>query len=212
MSFTFQAREKQAQSLINALEKRNMTAYYCENIEACRQKVLELVPAGSVISWGGSMTIHECGVPQALKDRGDCEVLDRSLYTTPEQQKEFAVKTFQSDYFLMSTNAITLDGELVNIDGYGNRVASLIYGPEHVIIIAGMNKVVPDVKQGFDRVRNIASPPNTIRLSKDTPCAKTGKCGNCRSPDCICKQIVVTRRSRDKQRIIVILVNDNLGF
>ena len=212
MSFTFQAREKQAQSLINALEKRNMTAYYCENIEACRQKVLELVPAGSVISWGGSMTIHECGVPQALKDRGDCEVLDRSLYTTPEQQKEFAVKTFQSDYFLMSTNAITLDGELVNIDGYGNRVASLIYGPEHVIIIAGMNKVVPDVKQGFDRVRNIASPPNTIRLSKDTPCAKTGKCGNCMSPDCICNQIVVTRRSRDKQRIIVILVNDNLGF
>ena len=212
MSFTFQAREKQAQSLINALEKRNITAYYCENIEACRQKVLELVPAGSVISWGGSMTIHECGVPQALKDRGDCEVLDRSLYTTPEQQKEFAVKTFQSDYFLMSTNAITLDGELVNIDGYGNRVASLIYGPEHVIIIAGMNKVVPDVKQGFDRVRNIASPPNTIRLSKDTPCAKTGKCGNCMSPDCICNQIVVTRRSRDKQRIIVILVNDNLGF
>ena len=212
MSFTFQAREKQAQSLINALEKRNMTAYYCENIEVCRQKVLELVPAGSVISWGGSMTIHECGVPQALKDRGDCEVLDRSLYTTPEQQKEFAVKTFQSDYFLMSTNAITLDGELVNIDGYGNRVASLIYGPEHVIIIAGMNKVVPDVKQGFDRVRNIASPPNTIRLSKDTPCAKTGKCGNCMSPDCICNQIVVTRRSRDKQRIIVILVNDNLGF
>ena len=212
MSFTFQAREKQAQSLINALEKRNMTAYYCENIEACRQKVLELVPAGSVISWGGSMTIHECGVPQALKDRGDCEVLDRSLYTTPEQQKEFAVKTFQSDYFLMSTNAITLDGELVNIDGYGNRVASLIYGPEHVIIIAGMNKVVPDVKQGFDRVRNIASPPNTIRLSKDTPCAKTGKCGNCMSPDCICNQIVVTRRSRDKQRIIVILVNENLGF
>lgn len=212
MSFTFQAREKQAQSLINALEKRNMTAYYCENIEACRQKVLELVPAGSVISWGGSMTIHECGVPQALKDRGDCEVLDRSLYTTPEQQKEFAVKTFQSDYFLMSTNAITLDGELINIDGYGNRVASLIYGPEHVIIIAGMNKVVPDVKQGFDRVRNIASPPNTIRLSKDTPCAKTGKCGNCMSPDCICNQIVVTRRSRDKQRIIVILVNDNLGF
>ena len=212
MSFTFQAREKQAQAIINALEKRNMTAYYCENIESCRNKVLELIPEGSVISWGGSMSIHECGVPQALKDRGDCEVLDRSLYTTPEQQKEFAVKTFQCNYYLMSTNAITLDGELVNIDGYGNRVASLIYGPDHVIVIAGMNKVVPDVQQGFDRVRNIASPPNTLRLSKDTPCAKTGKCGNCMSPDCICNQIVVTRRSRDKARIIVILVNDNLGF
>ena len=212
MSYTFQAREKQAQAIIKALEKRNMTAFYCENMESCRNKVLELIPADSVISWGGSMSIHECGVPQALKDRGDCEVLDRSLYTTPEQQKEFAVKTFQCNYYLMSTNAITLDGELVNIDGYGNRVASLIYGPDHVIVIAGMNKVVPDVKQGFDRIRNIASPPNTIRLSKDTPCAKTGKCGDCMSPDCICNQIVVTRRSRDKERIIVILVNDNLGF
>ncbi len=212
MSYTFQAREKQAQAIIKALEKRNMTAFYCEDMESCRNKVLELIPADSVISWGGSMSIHECGVPQALKDRGDCEVLDRSLYTTPEQQKEFAVKTFQCNYYLMSTNAITLDGELVNIDGYGNRVASLIYGPDHVIVIAGMNKVVPDVKQGFDRIRNIASPPNTIRLSKDTPCAKTGKCGDCMSPDCICNQIVVTRRSRDKERIIVILVNDNLGF
>ena len=212
MSYTFQAREKQAQAIIKALEKRNMTAFYCEDMESCRNKVLELIPADSVISWGGSMSIHECGVPQALKDRGDCEVLDRSLYTTPEQQKEFAVKTFQCNYYLMSTNAITLDGELVNIDGYGNRVASLIYGPDHVIVIAGMNKVVPDVKQGFDRIRNIASPPNTIRLSKDTPCAKTGKCGDCMSPDCICNQIVVTRRSRDKERIIVILVNDDLGF
>jgi hypothetical protein len=112
----------------------------------------------------------------------------------------------------MSTNAITLDGELVNVDGNGNRVASLIYGPKHVIVITGMNKVVPDVLQGYDRVRNIASPPNTIRLGKNTPCANTGKCGNCLSPDCICSQIVVTRRSREKERIIVILVNENLGF
>jgi hypothetical protein len=212
MSHVKSARKLQAEAIIKNLEKRNMTAFYCEDIEECRQKVLELVPADSVISWGGSMSIHECGVPQALKDRGDCEVLDRSRYITPEQQQEFAVKTFQSDYYLMSTNAITLDGELVNIDGNGNRVASLIYGPKHVIVITGMNKVVPDVKQGFDRVRNIASPPNTIRLGKNTPCAQTGKCGDCMSPECICNQIVVTRRSREKERIIVILVNENLGF
>lgn len=212
MSHVKSARKLQAEAIIKNLEKRNMTAFYCEDIEECRQKVLELVPADSVISWGGSMSIHECGVPQALKDRGDCEVLDRSRYITPEQQQEFAVKTFQSDYYLMSTNAITLDGELVNIDGNGNRVASLIYGPKHVIVITGMNKVVPDVKQGFDRVRNVASPPNTIRLSKNTPCSQTGKCGDCMSPDCICNQIVVTRRSREKERIIVILVNENLGF
>lgn len=212
MSHVKSARKLQAETIIKNLEKRNMTAFYCEDTEACRQKVLELVPADSVISWGGSMSIHECGVPQALKDRGDCKVLDRSKYITPEQQQEFAVKTFQSDYYLMSTNAITLDGELVNIDGNGNRVASLIYGPKHVIVITGMNKVVPDVMQGFDRVRNVASPPNTIRLSKNTPCSQTGKCGDCMSPDCICNQIVVTRRSREKERIIVILVNENLGF
>ena len=212
MSHVKSAREKQAESIISALEKRNMTAYYCEDIEACRQKVLEIVPAGSVISWGGSMSIHECGVPAALKDRGDCEVLDRSTYITPEQQQEFAVKTFQSDYYLMSTNAITLDGELVNIDGNGNRVASLIYGPKHVIVITGMNKVVPDVLQGYDRVRNIASPPNTIRLGKNTPCAKLGKCGNCYSEDCICNQIVVTRRSGHTGRIKVYFVGEELGY
>ena len=212
MSHVKSARELQAHSIIKNLEKRNMTAFYCEDAESCKAKVLELIGKGNVISWGGSMSIHECGIPQALKDRGDCEVLDRSEYLTPEQQQEFAVKTFQCDYYLMSTNAITLDGELVNIDGYGNRVASLIYGPKHVIVVAGMNKVVPDVKQGFDRVRNIASPPNTIRLNKDTPCSKTGKCGDCMSPDCICNQIVVTRRSRDKERITVLLVNENLGF
>lgn len=212
MSNVKSARELQAKSIISALEKRNMTAVYCESIEDCRKKVLELIPDGSVISWGGSMSIHECGIPAALKAEGKYDVLDRSEYVTPEQQQEFAVRTFTSDYFLMSTNAITLDGELVNIDGNGNRVASLIYGPKHVIVVTGMNKVVPDVKQGFDRVRNIASPPNTIRLNKNTPCSKLGRCGDCMSPECICNQIVVTRRSREKERIIVILVNENLGF
>lgn len=212
MSYVKSARELQAKSIIKALEKRNMTAFYCEDIESCKNKVLELIPGGSVISWGGSMSIHECGLPEALRDRGDCEVLDRTKYVTPEAQQEFAVKTFQSDYFLMSTNAVTLDGELINIDGNGNRVASLIYGPKHVIVVMGMNKVVPDVQQGFDRVRNIASPPNTVRLGKNTPCAQSGKCGDCLCDECICNQIVVTRRSREKERIIVLLVGENLGF
>lgn len=212
MDFVYEAREKQAQTIIKALEKRNMTAVYCESIEACREKVLELIPEGSVISWGGSVSIHECGIPEALKSQGRYEVLDRTRYTTPEAQKEFAVKTFLSDYFLMGTNAITLDGELVNVDGNGNRVASLIYGPKHVIVIAGMNKVVYSVEEGYKRTRDIASPPNTIRLNKNTPCSVLGRCGDCMSPECICNQIVVTRRSREKERIIVMLVNDNLGF
>ena len=212
MSHVKSARELQAKSIISALEKRNMTAYYCEDIEACRQKALELIPEGSIISWGGSMSIHECGIPQALKDRGNCEVLDRSTYVTPEQQKEFAVKTFQCNYYLMSTNAITLDGELINIDGRANRVAFLCYGPENVIILAGMNKLVSDVKSGFKRVRDVASPPNTVRLNKKTPCAVTGRCHDCFSPDCICSQFVYTRRSQIPGRIKVILIGEELGY
>ncbi len=212
MSHLFTARENQAKSIISALEKRNMTGHYCRSREECVSLVLSLMPEGSTIAWGGSESIKECGIPSALRESGKYTVYDRSRYVTPAEQKEFYALAFQSDYFFMSTNAITLDGELVNIDGAGNRLSSLIFGPEHVIVVAGMNKVVADVQEGVRRTRNIASPPNTVRLNKNTPCAVTGKCGDCMSPDCICNQIVITRRSRDKERIHVILVNDNLGF
>ena len=119
---------------------------------------------------------------------------------------------FNSDFFLMSTNAITLDGELINIDSRGNRVAFLCYGPENVLIVAGMNKLVTDVESGIKRVRDMAAPPNTVRLDKKTPCSVTGRCGNCLSPDCICSQIVVTRFSNIPKRIKVILVGEELGY
>lgn len=212
MTNLYKARQLQAQTIIDSLNKRNMTAYYCESKEDCTKRVLSLIPEGSVISWGGSESIKECDLPKALKDEGIYTVLDRSEYITPKQQEDFSVKSFQSDYFLMSTNAITLDGELINVDGNGNRVASLIYGPKHVIVVVGMNKVVSSVEEGYKRTRNIASPPNTVRLNKKTPCSVTGKCGDCMCDDCICNQIVITRRSRNKDRIIVLLVNDNLGF
>ena len=206
------ARELQAKSLISAIEKRNMTAYYCENKEACLQKVLEILPEGCTIAWGGSESIKEAGIPDAVKESGKYTVYDRAKYLSPRQEKEFNKLAFSSDYYFMSSNAITLDGMLMNIDGNGNRVANLIFGPEHVIVVVGMNKVVPTIEDAYDRIRNIASPPNTIRLRKNTPCSKLGKCGDCYSDDCICNQIVITRRSRDKERIIVLLVNDNLGF
>lgn len=212
MSFLQKAREKQAQGIIAGLEKRNMNGYYFHTAQQCAEKILEMIPAASSISWGGSESIKQCALPEKLKEKGIYEVLDRSEYTTPEQQKEFYIKAFCSDYFLMSTNAITLDGELINIDGNGNRVASLIFGPEHVFIVAGMNKVVATVEDGIKRTRDIASPPNTIRLQKNTPCSVTGRCGDCMSPDCICNQIVITRRSREKQRIHVFLVGEDLGF
>lgn len=212
MSHLFTARENQAKSIIAAIEKRNMTGHYCATKEECLSLVLSLMPESSSVAWGGSESIKECGIPSALQESGKYTVYDRSRYITPAEQKQFYALAFQSDYFFMSTNAITLDGELVNIDGAGNRLSSLIFGPEHVIVVAGMNKVVANVEEGVRRTRNIASPPNTVRLNKNTPCAVTGKCGDCMSPDCICNQIVITRRSRDKDRIHVILVNDNLGF
>ncbi|MBE6774445.1 MAG: lactate utilization protein [Ruminococcaceae bacterium] len=205
------ARENQAKTIIKNLEKRNMTAFYCESKEDCRNKILEIIGNGKSISWGGTMSMKQCGVVEELEKNPSLTILDRAKQPA-DKMKDFYKEVSVCDYFIMGTNAITLDGELVNIDGYGNRVASLIFGPEHVIVIAGMNKVSTDIPEALHRVRNIASPPNTVRLSKNTPCAVDGRCHDCYSPDCICNQVVITRRSRDKDRIIVILVNENLGF
>lgn len=205
------ARENQAKSIIKNLEKRNMTAYYCESKEACRNKVTELIGDGKSVSWGGTMSMKQCGIAEALAENSTLTILDRAKQPA-DKMKEFFKEVSVCDYYIMGTNAITLDGELVNIDGNGNRLASLIFGPEHVIVIAGMNKVSTDIPEALHRVRNIASPPNTVRLNKNTPCAADGRCHDCMSPDCICNQVVITRRSREKERIIVLLVNDNLGF
>ena len=211
MSFLLQAREKQAMSIIENLEKRNMKGYYCNTKEECAELLLSLLNKGDTVSWGGSESMKQCGIPEMLKSSGEYNVLDRAEYS-PETIRSFYEKSFRANAFIMGTNAITLDGILVNIDGEGNRVSSLIFGPEKVFVIAGMNKVVPTADDALDRIRNFASPPNTIRLNKNTPCAKTGKCGNCLSPDCICSQIVYTRRSRAQGRIQVILVGESLGF
>ena len=166
---------------------------------------------GKSVSWGGTMSMKQCGIPEALAENSTLTILDRAKQPA-DKMKEFFKEVAGCDYYIMGTNAITLDGELVNIDGNGNRLASLIFGPEHVIVIAGMNKVATDVPEALHRVRNIASPPNTVRLGKNTPCAIDGRCHDCMSPDCICNQVVITRRSREKERIIVLLVNENLGF
>lgn len=205
------ARENQAKSIIKNLEKRNMTAFYCDSKEDCKNKVLEIIGDGKSVSWGGTMSMKQCGIAEALSENETLCILDRAKQPA-DKMKEFFKEVAVCDYYIMGTNAITLDGELVNIDGNGNRLASLIFGPEHVIVIAGMNKVSADIPEALHRVRNIASPPNTVRLGKNTPCAADGKCHDCFSPDCICNQVVITRRSREKERIIVLLVNDNLGF
>ena len=200
-----------ANTVLKGFQKRFIEGYYCDSVEEARELALSLVPNGSSASFGGSVTLDETGVLAALRNREDIILYDRATATTPEENKKIMHDALSCDYYFMSSNAITTDGELVNIDGNGNRVAALIYGPENVIIIAGMNKIVKDVEEGISRTRNIASPQNCIRLNKNTPCAVNGVCGNCLA-DTICDQIVITRASRVPNRIKVILVGEELGF
>ena len=203
--------EKTANTIIANLENRQMKGWYCEDSAAAVKKVLELVPEHASVTWGGTMTLEECGLMDALK-KESYTLIDRLSAKTPEEKKTLYAKAVCADYFFMSANAITLDGELGNIDGAGNRVACLCSGPDNVIVLAGMNKVVASVEEGHDRVRNVAAPINALRLNKKTPCAATGRCSKCQSPDCICSQIVVTKRSHIPGRIQVILIGEELGY
>lgn len=198
-------------SVLKKLQKRGMEAYYCSSKETAVKLVLDLIPEHSSVTWGGSMTLSESGLMEALKT-ANLNLIDRSTAKTPDETKAIYRSAFSADYYLMSSNAVTYDGELVNTDGTGNRVAALIYGPEHVIVMVGMNKLVPDLDAAFARIHNVAAPMNTIRLDIKTPCQKTGLCADCTSPDTICCQTVVTRYSRVPGRIKVILIGEDLGY
>jgi len=211
MSHKQTAFARQAETIIKNLQKRNMEGFYFESAEDCTQAILSEMPKGSVIGWGGSESIKECGLLDAVQ-KGGYELLDRSAAKTPEESRQIYARTVLADYYLMSTNAITTEGELINIDGNGNRVACLIQGPSHIIIVAGMNKVVTDVPSGVARVRNVASPANAIRLERKLPCAASGVCHDCLSPECFCNQIVITRRSMHPGRIKIYLTGEELGY
>lgn len=199
------------ESIIKNLEKRNMEGYFFEDSASCVKAITDMIEEGAVVSWGGSESIRECGLMDALK-KENCTLIDRLTAKSPDESRELYARAVLSDYYLMSTNAITLDGELVNIDGNGNRVACLIHGPKNIIMVVGMNKLVSDVKDGYKRVCNFAAPPNAKRLNRNTPCFHTGKCGDCLSPDCMCNQIVITRRSGQPGRIKIFFVAEELGY
>ena len=203
--------KKLADTVLKGFSKRHIEGHYCDSIKEARELAMSLVASGSTAAFGGSVTLDETGILDALRNREDVTLYDRSKATNPEETKKIFHDSLSCDYYFMSSNAITADGELVNIDGTGNRVAALIYGPENVIIVAGMNKITKDVEEGLSRVRNVASPQNCIRLNKNNPCAINGVCGNCLS-DTICDQIVITRASRVPNRIKVILVGEEIGF
>lgn len=201
-----------ADTVIQNLQKRQIEGYYCPTCEEAVKLANDIVASNSTVSFGGSMTLSECGMMDALTNRKDITLYDRNTAKTPEEVTDIYHKALSADYFFMSSNAISATGELVNIDGTGNRIAALIYGPKNVIILAGINKVTPDLASAMTRAKNTAAAPNAVRLNRETPCAATGVCHDCQSPDCICAQTVITRRSRDAGRIKVILIGENLGY
>ena len=206
-----QRNEQLAQTIIKNLKRRHMEGFYCATAEKAVKKVSELIEDGSCVTWGGTMTVRDMGIPQYLKDRGTLEVLDRDLAATPEEAQMIYLKAFSSDVYLSSANAISEDGVIVNIDGNGNRVAAITWGPKKVIFVIGMNKVAQNVEAALARARSTAAPTNAARFDVKTPCKTDGVCHNCNSPQSICNYVHFLRNS-PQGRHIVVLVGEPLGY
>ena len=204
-----------AQKVVKALQKRNFEAYYAENKEQAKDFILKSISKDEVISWGGSVTVDELNLKENFKKFG-YKTLDRDSAKTPQEKEEIILKSLTSDVFLMSANALSEDGEIVNIDKKGNRIAALCFGAKKVFVIVGMNKIVKSLDDAISRARNFAAPINAQRVSKvyemNTPCLNTGSCADCKMQDSICSHILITRLSSPKGRINVVIVNENLGF
>ena len=203
--------ENLAATVIKNMKKRQMDGYYAPDKSAALALLKSLIPEGSSIGYGGSMSLSEIGALAAL-DTPEYKLIKREEAKTVEDTERVFREILFSDVFLMSSNAITVDGELVNVDGRGNRIAFLAYGPKSVILVCGMNKITADVDSAIKRIKTLAAPMNAVRLNRNTPCAVTGVCGDCQSPDCICANTIITRRSHINGRIKVILVGEELGF
>lgn len=203
--------EKRAKVLIKNLKSRHFDAYYCDNKEDALAKALELIPEGSTVGWGGVMSAHEIGLVQALNE-GNYNAIDRDQCATPEERDRAMRASHFADVFLTSANGLSLTGEMVNIDGFGNRVAAIICGPKKVLVIAGMNKVCDTLEDAVRRARTVAAPMNKQRFPLQTPCEVTGTCADCHSESCICNQLLITRNSKPAGRIKILLVGEELGF
>lgn len=203
--------EKRGQILVKNLKSRQFEAYYCPDKESALQKALELIPEGASVGWGGCLSAEQIGLVEAVR-KGNYAAIDRDAARSPEERRELMRRALLSDVFLTGANAISLDGQMVNIDGNGNRVAAIVYGPESVIVVAGMNKVMDTLDAAVTRARTIAAPMNKQRFAAPTPCMVTGVCADCKSEGCICNQILITRNTRPAGRIKFILVGEELGF
>lgn len=205
------ARKNKAIGILKKMEKRNFVGVYVDTKEEALKQLMEWVPKGSSVSMGGSVSLSQIGVTQEFLNE-HYDFIDRNRGNTFEEKRELIAKGMLADTFLTSVNALTQEGELVNIDGVGNRVALMAYGPSQVVVVAGMNKVEKTLEAAIDRARNVAAPANTVRLNLKTPCSSIGICFDCHSEDCICASTVVTRHSKFPERIKVILVGEDLGY
>ncbi|MGL4450434.1 MAG: lactate utilization protein [Sarcina sp.] len=204
--------EKKVQKTIDALEKNNMAGYYVNSNDEIIKVVESIIKKGDTVTCGGSMTLFETGIIDYLR-KENYEFLDRYKDgITAEETKKIYRAAFSSDAYFTSTNAITTDGHLYNVDGNGNRVAAMMYGPDKVIVICGINKIVNSVEEAIQRNRTVSAPINAKRLDRKTPCATVGYCMDCKSPERICKQYSLIKSQSVKDRIHVIFVNENLGY
>jgi hypothetical protein len=215
-------KEKLARRVIESLERNNITGFYAATVEEAREKLISMIPAHSKVGHGGSLTLEQMGVtgpgsyhPQwkeALRT-GNYNLIDRRRPgITEEEQYELRKESLFADVFLMSTNALTMDGKLVNIDGIGNRVAALIFGPPKVIIVAGINKIVPDVQAAIHRIKNYTTPVHSKRAGYPAPCSKVGYCIDCHVPVRLCGSVAIIEFQPRKDRITVIIVGEELGL
>ena len=203
--------EKRAQVLLKNLTSRGFEAYYCADKDQARAKALELIPKGASVGWGGCASAEQIGLVDAVR-KGNYTAMDRDTAATPQERVKIMKQCLGADVFLTGANALSLDGQMVTIDGNGNRVAAIVYGPDSVLVIAGMNKVCDTLDAAVTRARTIAAPMNKQRFDSKTPCEVTGACADCKSDSCICNQILITRNCRPAGRIKVILVGEELGF
>lgn len=205
--------DKKIEKTIENLKKNKMEAYYARSSSDAVKIALELMDKGDTVTCGGSMSLYECGLIDAVKNSGDYTFLDRSREgITPEEVQKLYRDAFSCDTYLVSSNAITENGELFNVDGNSNRVAAMLFGPKKVIVIAGYNKIVPDIDHAIERLKTVAAPANAKRLNCQTPCAVTGACMDCHGDARICCNYVVMAQQRQHNRVKVILVGEELGY
>ena len=206
-----QRNERLAQTIIKNLQRRHIEGFYCPTGAEAVRKVSELIADGSSVTWGGTMTVRDLGIPDYLRSRGTLQVLDRDLVETPQEKLDMYLRAFSVDVYLSSANAISEDGVIVNIDGNGNRVAAITWGPRKVIFVIGLNKVAQTVEAALARARSTASPINAARFDIKTPCQMDGLCHNCNSPESICNYVHFLRNS-PRGRHTVVLVGEPLGY